>query len=128
MKPAAPKKIGPRARPEDIVQRAIVQHYWQRRAPGVFAFSVPNGGYRRAVEAAVLKGTGLVAGIPDMLWIKNGRVFALEIKAPGGRLSPNQVCTLAAMEDAGVCTAVAYGVDDALAALEAWGMLRGRSP
>jgi hypothetical protein len=75
-------------RPEDAIQRAIVQHYRQRAAPGVFMFAVPNGGFRRPVEAAILKAT--VAGIPDTIWIKDGQVYALELKAPGGRLTPAQ--------------------------------------
>src|SRR5713226_7254094 len=98
-------------RAEDAIQRALVQHYQRRRAPGVFAFSVPNGGYRRAVEAAIMRGTGVVAGIPDLIFIKSGRVYALELKAPGGRLSPNQVITLDAMADAGAATCVAEGLD-----------------
>jgi hypothetical protein len=116
-----------RARPEDAIQRAVVQHYQQRRAPGVFMFSVPNGGYRRAIEAAVMAGTGTVAGVPDTIWIKNARVYGLELKAPNGRVSASQLTTLAAMEDAGAVTCIADGLDAALAAIEAWGMLRGRS-
>ena len=34
-----------RHRPEDALQRAIVEHYRQRAAPGVFMFAVPNRGY-----------------------------------------------------------------------------------
>ena len=116
-----------RARPEDAIQRAVVLHYQQRRASGVFMFSVPNGGYRRSIEAAIMRGTGTVAGVPDTIWIKGGRVYALELKAPGGRVSANQFATIAAMEDAGAYTAIAEGLDAALAALEAWGMLRGRA-
>jgi len=73
-----------RRSPEDAIQRAVVQHYQQRRAPRVFMFSVPNGGYRRAIEAAIMSGTGTVAGVPDMIWIKDGRVHALELKGQAG--------------------------------------------
>jgi hypothetical protein len=43
-------------------------------------------------------------------------------------VSANQLATLAEMENAGACTCIADGLDAALVALEAWGMLRGRSP
>jgi hypothetical protein len=43
-----------RARPEDAIQRAVTQHYRH----------VPNGGYRRPIEAAIMKATGTVAGVP----------------------------------------------------------------
>jgi hypothetical protein len=50
-----------RRRPEDAIQRAVFQHLRARAAPGVFAFHVPNGGYRKPVEAAIMKGLGAVA-------------------------------------------------------------------
>jgi hypothetical protein len=34
-------------------------------SPGVFAFHVPNGGYRRPIEAKILQGLGVVPGVPD---------------------------------------------------------------
>jgi len=112
--------------PEAMIQRAVFAHLRARSAPGVFAFHVPNGGYRRPREAAILKGLGLIAGVPDIIAIHNGRCFALELKAPGGRTTGKQLATIAAMEVAGVYTCIAEGLDRALAVLEAWGLLRGR--
>jgi hypothetical protein len=113
--------------PEDIIQRAVFAHLRARGATGLFAFHVPNGGYRRRTEAAILKGLGVVAGVPDIVAIHKGRVYALELKAEGGRPTEIQLATIAAMEAAGVFTAVAEGVDRALAVLERWGLLRGRA-
>jgi hypothetical protein len=116
-----------RRSPEAQIQRAIVQHYRQRAAAGVFMFAVPNGGYRRPIEAAILKATGTVAGIPDTIWIKGGQVFAMELKAPRGRLSDAQLATMAEMREAGAVVAVATGIDEALRKLENLGLLRGRA-
>ena len=116
-----------RRQPEAAIQRAIVQHYRQRAAPGVFMFAVPNGGLRSKVEAAIMKATGTVAGVPDTIWIKGGQVYALEVKAPGGRATEAQLAAIAAMEKAGAYTCVAEGLDRALAALEQWELLRGRA-
>jgi hypothetical protein len=116
-----------RARPEDAIQRAITQHYRQRAAAGVFMFAVPNGGYRRPVEAAILKATGTVAGLPDTIWIKNGQAYALELKAEGGKPTPKQVETIAAMQVAGAIAGVAVGLNDALRWLEERGLLRGQA-
>jgi VRR-NUC domain len=116
-----------RHRPEDALQRAIVEHYHQRAAPGVFMFAVPNGGFRRPVEAAILKATGTVAGIPDTIWIKNGQVFALELKAEGGRLSPAQEEVLIKLRECGAIATHAHGLDQALQILERWQLLRGRA-
>jgi hypothetical protein len=116
-----------RARPEQQIQRAIVQHYRLRAAPGVFMFAVPNGGYRRRVEAAIMKGTGTVAGVPDTVWIKAGRAYFLEIKAPGGRLSEAQEQALIALRAAGAMATHCHGLDQALRILEGWQLLRGSS-
>ena len=116
-----------RRRPEDVIQRAVFQHLRARGAPGVFAFHPANGGYRKPVEAAIMKGLGVVAGVPDVIAIHEGRCFALELKAEGGRATPQQLAAAAAMEAAGAFTAIAEGLDRALAILEAWGLLRGRA-
>jgi hypothetical protein len=85
-----------------------------RPATGVFAFHCPNGGARRPIEAAILKGLGVVAGVPDVIAIRDGRTYALELKAPGGKLTENQRATHSAMTRAGAQVAVADNLDDAL--------------
>jgi hypothetical protein len=114
-----------RRRPEDAIQRAVFQNLRARGAPGVFAFAVPNGGYRKPIEASIMKGMGVVAGVPDIIAIHKGRVYGLELKVEGGRATPKQLEAIAAMEAAGAFTAIAEGLDRALAVLEAWGLLLG---
>ena len=116
-----------RRRPEQTIQRAVFAHIRARGVPGLFAFHPANGGYRRPHEAAILKGLGVTAGVPDVVLIHKGRAFGLELKAPGGRLSSRQEAALAAMDEAGACVCVAEGIDRAVLVLEAWGLLRGVS-
>jgi hypothetical protein len=113
--------------PEAAIQRALFQHIRTHGAPGVFAFHPANGGYRKPVEAAIMKGLGVVAGVPDVIAIHNGRVFAMEIKAEGGRATDKQLACIAALREAGAFTCIAEGLDRALACLEGWGLLVGRS-
>jgi hypothetical protein len=115
-----------RRRPEDAIQRAVFQHLRARAAPGVFAFHPANGGYRKPVEAAIMKGLGVVAGVPDVIVVHNGRCFALELKAEGGRATDKQLACIAALREAGAFTCIAPGLDRALACLEGWGLLVGR--
>ena len=75
----------------------------------------------------ILKGLGVVAGVPDMIAIHQGRVYAIELKTEDGRPTPRQLEAIAALEAAGACVCVAEGLDRALATLEAWGLLRGRA-
>jgi hypothetical protein len=116
-----------RAQPEAQIQRVVFQHLRARGAPGLFAFHPANGGYRKPIEAAIMKGLGVVAGVPDIIAIHNGKVFAIELKAEGGRATDKQLECIAALREAGAFTCIAEGLDRALACLEAWGLLRGRS-
>ena len=113
------------AQPEQQIQRAVFEHLAMRAASTVFAFHPANGGWRSRVEAAILKGMGVRAGVPDIIAIKGGQCYALELKASDGRLTPVQRDAHAALVAAGATVGVAYGLDDALARLEAWGLLRG---
>jgi hypothetical protein len=112
-------------RPEQIIQRAVFDHLRTRAARGVFAFHVPNGGYRKPIEAGIMKGLGVKAGVPDVVAIHKGRCYGLELKAEGGRVTSKQLAAIAAMEAAGAHCCIAEGLDRALAVLEQWGILRG---
>jgi hypothetical protein len=90
----------------------------------LFWFAVPNGGWRSPTEAKIFKGLGVVAGVPDVIAIRDGRVFGLEIKADTGRLSPVQKSVHEAMRNAGAEVATAIGIDEALQQLGDWGLLR----
>jgi hypothetical protein len=112
---------------ETQLQRAVIAHLRARAAADTFFFHCPNGGYRRRTEAAIFKGLGTVPGIPDLLVIRSGRVFALELKTTKGKLSDAQVRVADAMRRAGADADVVFGLDAAIAWLEARGILRGKS-
>ena len=67
-----------------------------------------------------------MAVIPDVIAVRDGCIYALELKAPGRRLSESQRATHNVMTKAGVQVAVADNLDDALRLLEAWGYCGGR--
>jgi hypothetical protein len=94
----------------------------------VVAWHTPNGGYRLRSEAAILKGSGVLAGLPDIIALKAGRMYALELKREGGKISAEQQDTMEMLTAAGATCAVAYGIDAAIIQLEDWQLLRGRSP
>ena len=75
----------------------------------------------------MLKGMGVVAGVPDIIAIHQGRVYGLELKAEGGKPTPKQIETIAAMQMAGAIAGVAVGLDEALRWLEGRGLLRGQA-
>lgn len=87
----------PASREEQIMQRAIID--WCRYAVTYngrpiteWLHHVPNGGGRSAVEAAIFKGLGVKAGVPDLcLPIRCGEYGALyiELKRPGSNKPPS---------------------------------------
>jgi hypothetical protein len=115
-----------RQRPEQWTQRDTVAHIKARGVPGLVYLHPANGGARSAVEGAIFKSMGVVPGAPDLLLWHAGRSYALELKADGGRTTDAQVEMLTRLKDAGVHTAVAHGINEAVAYLETWGLLRGR--
>lgn len=114
-------------RPEEQIQRAVVQHLHARGVPGLVFFHVPNGGKRRPIEAAIFKSMGVRAGVADLILVHRGKIYALELKAPGGRATEAQMKFLSEIDAAGAYTAMPASLDAALATLETWGLLRGSS-
>jgi hypothetical protein len=112
---------------EEAIQRAVFSHLRVRAAPGVFAFHPANGGYRRPVEAARLKGLGVRAGVPDIIAIHRGHVFALELKTEHGKATEGQLRAIEDIRAAGGHAQICHGLDSAISALEGWGLLRGRA-
>jgi VRR-NUC domain len=107
---------------EARIQAAIVE-YVRLVAPHVLIFAIPNGGLRTKAEAARLKWTGVVAGIPDLAIVAPGRrVFFIEVKAPSGALSLDQRAIRDWLIALGSPPAICRSIDDARRALAAWGI------
>ena len=113
-----------RHQPEAQLQRAVLEHLRWRGVPGLFVFHYPAGGGRSPVEAAIFKSLGVVAGIPDILIVYQGRLYALELETAHGRLTATQAETQERLRAAGTIVATAVEIDAALERLEQWGLLR----
>jgi ribonucleoside-diphosphate reductase alpha chain len=116
-----------RRRPEQNLQRALMDHLRARAQPNVYWFHPANGGARTAVEGAILKACGVREGTPDLILIREDKTFVLELKATGSRLSPAQHEAHDELRRAGAEVAIAVGIDDAIGQLERWRLLRGVS-
>ena len=112
-KPKAPRV------PESAVQIAVrAALTWH----GIRSAHVANGGSRNPIEARNLKAQGVLAGFPDLVVWKPGHGMAcIEVKASDGTVSDAQEAMIAQLEADGVPVAVVRSVDDALAAVKAWG-------
>jgi hypothetical protein len=83
-------------------------------------FAIPNGGARHPAVAGKLKAEGVKAGVPDLflpvgheMW--NG--LFIEMKAPKGRLSPQQKEWIDALDAQGYRCEVCYGAEAAFNAI-----------
>ena len=107
--------------PEADLQRAVVQAL--RVALPCTAIihhcanEVTEPGPRGAKRQAILVGMGVHAGFADLMVMCDGRVLFLELKAPKGRLRPDQEAFRDAVLAQGFGWALVHTLDDALAAL-----------
>ncbi len=138
----APRERKPRQDREHAEAVALMQlvKIHEARWPALrWLAAVPNGGARNKVVAGKLKAEGVRRGVPDYLWpvhavparIPDARIvagavggqrpywvgLALELKAKGGRLEPEQREWLLHLEAQGWLCIVAYGADEAWAAI-----------
>ena len=110
-----------RGTPEADLQRAVVR---------ALRFALPRtailhhcvnevteAGPRGAKRQAILVGMGVHAGFADLMILCEGRVLFLELKAPKGRLRPNQETFRDAVLAQGFSWALVRSLDDALGAL-----------
>lgn len=109
---------------EETIHRAVVDVLARAAKPGIAWTHMPAGEARAKGVAGKLKGMGVKAGWPDMLIVKGGRLYGLELKTETGRVSPAQVAAHEALRAAGAEIAVAFGLDAALEQLARWGVLR----
>jgi hypothetical protein len=105
--------------------------------PAVWACYPAGATQLTAQQVARYSRLGLKRGWPDLIIIFDGRIFGLEVKRKGGRLSKTRVSRtrrgspriLDGQEDvfkrlaaAGMTIAVAHSVDEMLNLLRDWGM------
>lgn len=109
------------ARAEDYIQRTVV-HWLRATCRPLIVFHVPNGGRRAPAEAAIFKGLGVLAGVPDLIILWPGRCAGLELKAPGQRPTAAQLDIGEQMQSLGHLWGWADSVDDAIAILKSWGV------
>jgi hypothetical protein len=112
------------AQSEAQLHITVIEHLRLRAKPDVLWLHPANGGRRDKITGAKLKRMGVLAGAADLLIWHRSISFALELKAPGRRLSEAQLAFMAAFNDAGGHTAWADTIDGALNVLTALELLR----
>lgn len=102
---------------------------WALICPPAWWSTWPMGGGGE-MRGKIIRGLGAKAGVPDLIFIHEGRAFFIELKAGKGRTSAVQREQHKALALAGTPPpVVAYSLDEVRGALWAWGLpLRERKP
>jgi hypothetical protein len=122
-------------RPEQELHKAVVAHIRARGVPGLVWWHTPNGAFyggRRnrkgiAIQGAIMKGLGARAGVADLVFLHDGRAYALELKSADGRPIVEQMQFISDFNAAGGHGCICDDLDRALRVLETWGILVGRA-
>ena len=83
---------------ESIIQQKITQHL---RGMGAWVFKVHGSPYQQV-------------GVPDLLVGYKGRFYAMEVKQPGGVMSPAQNKVIEAIQASGSVAGRVESVEDAV--------------
>ena len=114
-------EVQPRDRNAEARTQAAVVEWIRLVAPDLMAFHVPNGGLRAKAEAARMKWVGVLAGVPDIVVLGlDGRCWLIEVKLPGGSLSPEQCVIRDRCVAMRIPFVVAKSIDDVRLAFRLW--------
>lgn len=111
---------------EADIQSQVVEYVSLLAARCGFLFcSIPNEGKDRANPArlAKLKRMGLRPGAGDLLFIKRGLSYFLEMKKPGEKQSDDQIDFQLDCAMVGAQYAVAWSFEEAVEILQLWGII-----
>ena len=77
---------------ESKLQIAMVK-WFRLQHPNHLLMSIPNGGKRNYITAAIMKAEGTVSGAADLFLVKGNGLYHglfIEVKTPTGRQQPSQ--------------------------------------
>lgn len=101
-----------RKRPENDIQRAIVK-YIGAVLPHGLVMAIPNASRRTVNGRPMNAAPGLLPGAPDLVVaLPKGQVLWLEVKAPKGRPSSNQITVHGRLNSLNHTCAVVRSIDD----------------
>jgi hypothetical protein len=85
-----PTTTNPLASESKIQQVAIMEIWNKLPQTRLCLFHVPNGMFSNAREGAKFKAQGVISGVPDLVFIWQGKTHYIEVKCEKGKLSENQ--------------------------------------
>jgi hypothetical protein len=109
---------------ETKIHFGVAEYLRKCGAPGLLWWHTPNDGKRTFGATNRLKRMGMLNGVSDIIAVREGKIYGLELKADKGRATEHQLKFLSDLDNAGGYTAMSHGLDRAVAVLKSWGLIR----
>lgn len=107
--------------PTEADTHKAILAYLRAVLPDAIVFHPANGGTRHVREAVNLKRMGVLAGVPDLCIVRDGRVYFMEVKrAKGSKISEGQHEFWRWCQAHETPMAFVSSVDDARRSLASW--------
>lgn len=110
---------------EHKIQVQLLDYLVYAARPEIYYFAIPNQGNRHIRNATKMKAEGVRSGVADLCFmLPGGQVGWMEMKKPGGSMSPTQKTFRDRCDLLGHKWALAKSVDEALEHLTKWDALK----
>ena len=110
---------------ETSLQKAVIKLWRMNGVPGSILAHIPNGERRDEITGARLKAMGVMPGMPDLLaGSEKEKIFFVELKKKGGRLSPAQKLVHELLQTIGIEVYVLDELEDVVSLLREKSVLR----
>ena len=114
--------------PEQKLQEKLRKFLASRLKPEIVWMASANGGYRDPHTAISLKSMGVLPGAPDLCFcLDNGRTGWIELKAPGGKLSPQQKGVAARLIRLNHFWGCAHSIKEAVDIMKPWNVFKAEA-
>lgn len=86
-------RVSTRRKPtEQSLHIGVVSFLKRALPPQIVFFHPPNGGKRAGKSGSLLKAMGMLAGVPDLVFVMpNGQAAFIELKTPTGEVREEQI-------------------------------------
>ena len=107
---------------ESALQSYAIAYLRLTLPPRAIVFHPANGGHRDKRTASILKGQGVLAGVPDIIILLDAKCYGIELKAGKGKLNPAQFAVSQLFDENGIAWTCARSIDDIASFLAAHGV------
>jgi len=106
------------------LHKAVVQHVRARGVPGLLYWHTPNSGRRTMPEIMRLRAMGFRAGMPDLFFLHQGRLYGQELKTLKAKATSEQLQVIDEIKQNGGEAEITCGLDHSLASLKSWNLVK----